>query len=284
MNFTSRAIDQGCKRLGFNRLGLYLLDADSGTMTGTYGIDTDGKLRPEKDSIFHSEEEPWLHDFLHIKDRLLISEDEDLYEGHEIVGHGWHITAAMWIRNTPIGLLFADNLTNQDPLQPHQPELLSGYATTLAHLLERKRADIERERLLQQTQQQAESLALLNEMSTKLNQAITLDEIYQAACDYTVKIMDGARASITFIQPNRHSFEVIGLSGRTGTIPLGTTMPIEGTGVGLCWREKRQLYFPEEASLETYSDTQKNGRRRITGYYPHSSTYGRSSRRQPERS
>ena len=251
------AIKLGQTTLGFSRLGLYLLDSDRTTLHGTFGIGIDGTLRNEYDEIHILADEPWMGRFINDNERLSVSEDSDLYEDGVVVGHGWSITAALWSQGMPIGLLFADNLLNPQPLQPYQPELLSAFGATIANLIDQQQANAERIRLLQDTERQAANLSLLNEMSTTLNQAQSIEDVYKIAGDYTLRITNDVRASLALLTPDKQMVELFGLSGVEGVVTLGTKIPVQGSGIGLAIRENRQLYFPEEASMDTYLDTQK---------------------------
>ena len=66
-------------------------------------------------------------------------QDVDLQEAGRIVGRGWNILASLWYDDRLLGTLSADNLTSGAPLKPHQLELLSLFASTLAVHIERTR-------------------------------------------------------------------------------------------------------------------------------------------------
>lgn len=251
------AIQLGQSKLGFDRIGLYLHDSKRGIVHGTYGIGVDGKLRNEYHLEHILDDEPWMQQFLFHHERLDVSEDSPLYEDGVVVGHGWNATAALWNRGRPIGLLFTDNLINHQPLKSYQPELLSAYGSTIANLFDRLRSDEEQSILLKNTEQQAESLTQLNEMSTALNQAQSIEDVYKIAGDYTLKITMGERASLALLSPDKQTVELFGLSGIKGAVPLGTKLPVQGTGIGSAIQKNRQMCFPEEASMDSYLDTQK---------------------------
>jgi len=251
------AIKLGRDKLGFSRLGLYLLDEETEIVHGTYGIWIDGTLRKEYDQIHNLATDTWLHRYLYDKERLSVSEDIDLHEDGEVVGHGWSITAALWSLGKLIGLLFADNLLNQEPLQSYQSELLSAFGSTIANIIDQNRAEKEQERLLKDTEQQAEDLAQLNKLSTAINQAQTLHEIYQLVGSHTTNIIGGDRASLALVTAEGDTFEVFGLSGIEGAIPLGMTLPIKGTAVGVAIKENRLTSFPQDGPLDSFPDTKK---------------------------
>lgn len=163
------AIQLGHNILGYDRLRLYLLDSERKMVNGTYGIGRDGQIRHEAHEVFVLADEPRWQAFLHSNERLIVNEDTDLHEDGEVVGHGWRLTTTLWSRKQPIGLLFADNLISQAPLQPHQPELLATFSATIANLIERQRATTEREYLLQNMEQaQARSETILDSITVPM--------------------------------------------------------------------------------------------------------------------
>ncbi len=161
INLYEKAIELGSEKLGFERLGLYLLDPTRKFVHGTFGIGTDGILRNEFDDVFVLADEPWMHTHLYEQERLRVNEDLDLFQDGKVVGHGWNIKTALWVRDTAIGIMFADNLLTQGSLKPYQAELLASYGATIANLIDRARAKDERERLLTDTEEQAKQMAQL---------------------------------------------------------------------------------------------------------------------------
>lgn len=133
----------GHQRLNFDRIGLYLFDADKRRFTGTFGTDRDGNLVDERDNAFDISEEDYLAQFKDARQRVFVREDTDLYDTKQVVGRGWHLTVPLWQGGQFIGVLFADNLSNQLPLQPYEPDLLVTYGSTVANLIERKQTENE---------------------------------------------------------------------------------------------------------------------------------------------
>jgi signal transduction histidine kinase len=138
------AIELGCQRLGFDRLGLWFIDDDPRFKIGSYGIDEQGNLRDERGirtriGTSSLPEEQFFEAFpMHFDD------DAELYnERGEVVGHGWNGMAALWDSERPIGFISADNLLSKRPASPYQMELLTLYASTLGYLVVRMRAALQ---------------------------------------------------------------------------------------------------------------------------------------------
>ncbi|MEJ2750562.1 MAG: GAF domain-containing protein, partial [Anaerolineae bacterium] len=121
------AIELAHTRLGFERVGMYLLNESNDLLLGTYGVDAEGNICDEKGPEYAIDQKGTIDTFVLNRTRLVVEEDIDLWSGKEVVGRGWHIGAAMWTEDSPIGVIFADNLLTGKPLKPYQSELLFAY-------------------------------------------------------------------------------------------------------------------------------------------------------------
>lgn len=138
-----RAIELACERLGFERIGLFLIDEDDpAIMTGAFGIDPEGQIRDERANRDRIEDNDHITDALADKVRFRFWEDTPLWDESQIIGQGWNGIAMLWNGDEGIGWLVADNLLTQAPLLPYQPELLSLYATALGYLITNLRSRI----------------------------------------------------------------------------------------------------------------------------------------------
>jgi len=134
------AIELGCKRLGFERMGLWLVSEDQSRLLGTYGMSRDGLLVDERD------QERVIDEHVH---REMFRNPTRTVVNIESTPH-WHLYASLWDGARCIGWFSADNRIRFEPLVSFQPELLSLYAATVAHWIAHKRAD----HALQQSQEQ----------------------------------------------------------------------------------------------------------------------------------
>jgi PAS domain S-box-containing protein len=151
------AVELGCRRLGFDRLGLWFIDDDPHFKLGSFGIDEHGNLRDERGirtriGTSSLSEEVFFDAFpMHFVD------DAELYNDQgQVVGRGWNGMAALWDSERPIGYISADNLVGRLPASPYQMELLGLYGSTLGYLVVRQRAALELEqRIAERTTQLA---------------------------------------------------------------------------------------------------------------------------------
>jgi PAS domain S-box-containing protein len=132
-----RAIELGRSRLGFDRMGLWVLNEKTNKVVGTYGTDPQGNLADESDLQFDNTSGSLGRGALYTKGAIEVSEDVDLYHRQAVVGRGWNAVAILWNGHQGIGWLATDNLIQQQPLSAVQLELLHLYSLTLGHLITR---------------------------------------------------------------------------------------------------------------------------------------------------
>lgn len=114
------AIELGRSQLGFDRLGLWMVSEDQQRLTGTFGTDERGEHR-------EIDQHP-LRDRLRSQSRVVINEGDAAL---------WHLMASLWDGQRSIGWLSADSALCEQPLAPHQSELLSLSGSMVAQLIRR---------------------------------------------------------------------------------------------------------------------------------------------------
>jgi PAS domain S-box-containing protein len=136
-----RAVELARSTLGFDRVGVLLVDWDTQIIRATWGTDEHGNLVDERSFVYdfkeHSQQYQWLVDGITKRDRIIFNRQiEILYRG-KVQGQGWNALGAIWKGDRIFGWMAADNLIQQEPLQDYQLELLSLYGTLLGHLIDR---------------------------------------------------------------------------------------------------------------------------------------------------
>jgi len=96
-------------------------------------------------------------------------------------------------------------------------------------------------RLFAETQEQAQRLALLNEMGQQMSLAGSMDEILQAVTRFTPKIVSADRVSVALLSEAGDSLEVFALQGEAGVLPVGKQLPLKGTLAGRAVQERRLI-------------------------------------------
>lgn len=134
------AVELGRQRLGFDRLAVFLYEADSQMMTGTFGTDPNRQTRDER-NLRVPVAEAWILDALQNKQRLSYRLNAPLYDDNVVIGQGWNVMAPIWNGDTMIAWIALDNFTQHEPLTDDLVELIALYASTLGHLIVQKKAE-----------------------------------------------------------------------------------------------------------------------------------------------
>ncbi len=136
------AVQLGRTRLGFDRVGIWFIDEPSGIMRGSFGTDEDGALRDEREAQVEFRHEGLAWHIFSRKESMAIVEHRPLYDhlGQQ-VGEGDNGMAALWDGDEVIGVISVDNFLTQQPITKDQCEVLRLYASTLGHLITRKRTE-----------------------------------------------------------------------------------------------------------------------------------------------
>lgn len=158
---------------------------------------------------------------------------------------------------TAVPLIVGDTVVGVLDLQSDQPHAFTDDNLPAFVILAGQLAvAIENSNLFTKATHQAERLTALNEMSAAIATTTDINEIYKVAGKYTQKIVGGLRASLGILDPDGQTFEVLGLSGEKGAIPMNTHLPVSKTAVGLCIRESR-LLINADGQPENYADAKQ---------------------------
>jgi len=166
------------QELQFDRVAIFLIEADGKTMRGTWGTSEEGNLVDEHDFVSPIPAHPAVQEALKRKDYVLVMEDTPLYYERQQVGRGWNAMVTLWDASTPIGWIAADNLLWHRPLKAYQSEIFKQYAAILSQLLIRQRIQDQLEqlnreleaRVSERTMQLAETNRALAEANKQLSQ------------------------------------------------------------------------------------------------------------------
>jgi len=136
------AVQLGCSRLRFDRVSIWFIEDDLGIMRGSFGMDERGELRDERNAQVEFRHEGLAWRLFSHKEPMALVEHSPLCDhlGRE-VGEGDNALAALWDGDEVIGVISVDNLITGQPIRERQLDVLRLYATTLGHLITRKRAE-----------------------------------------------------------------------------------------------------------------------------------------------
>ncbi len=93
--------------------------------------------------------------------------------------------------------------------------------------------------------EQASRMALLTDVSTKMNLATTEEDVFRVAAHFTPLVVPSERASVTRLTSSGNTVEVFALEGEAGLVPLGMELPLDGTLVGEALRQQRLIMTPD---------------------------------------
>ena len=138
------------RELDFDRIGVFLYDAEQNVISGSYGTDRAGKLTDEWDSVIPIPADAPYRILVIEPDRFVFTSDyEATYNpspDNTMAGVKQHAMVGVWAAGRPIAILAVDNLLTQRPMMEEQLEalrLVAGYAALA----------IENARLLDQARQ-----------------------------------------------------------------------------------------------------------------------------------
>lgn len=120
--------------LGFDRVGIFLYDAQDNLFRGSLGTDRQGNVVEEWDMIISPARRESFHLLRDSRDGLIYVPDFwSAYtdEGHTMDGVGEHVLVAAWAGDEPVAVISADNLLTGRPMHETQLEalrLFAGYA------------------------------------------------------------------------------------------------------------------------------------------------------------
>ncbi len=130
------------QRLKIDRVALFIVDSTSNELHGTYGVDTDGKIRDESYYREKITENHWTLPILNNPKHAVFWEEVPVFDNRLEVGKGWKTAVALWDGQTAIGYMVTDNFINHQPARPYQDELSSLLGSTYGHLIRLKQTQM----------------------------------------------------------------------------------------------------------------------------------------------
>ena len=135
-----RMIELSRQRLGFDRMALFLFDADQTILRGTFGIDMLGNMRDERYYFEMVQADHWIQQVIDAPNHAVLWQDAAIYDNAELIGAGWKIAATLWDGQRALGCLVSDNFNGGRAVRAYELELISILGTTFGHLITRQRS------------------------------------------------------------------------------------------------------------------------------------------------
>lgn len=134
------AVTLGLRKLGFDRLSIWLHGKDKARLYGTFGTDEHGQIRDEREQTYHIEEGLLDHESAAVP--VTIKRGIELFDqSAQVIGVGDHASVLLWDGSRVLGILCADNLISKKPFEHEDREILLMFAMTLAILISRLEAN-----------------------------------------------------------------------------------------------------------------------------------------------
>lgn len=133
-------VDVGRKRLGIDRLALFLIDHERNEIVGTYGVDSEGATRDERAYREPIDTDHWTVEIFNSPHHTKYWDSAPLMDNGQPIGLGWKAAASLWDGQQPIGYLISDNFVNHQPPRPYEAELVSLLGNIYGHLIRVKQA------------------------------------------------------------------------------------------------------------------------------------------------
>lgn len=140
------------------------------------------------------------------------------------------------VRGETIGQLQIDQPPDADEATA---ELVAAVAEQLSTHLENLRLAERTERVLADTETQANRLAILNELSQALASAATLDEVYRVTAVKTPNIVPAERISLAILGDDSKYFEILALREDKGATKVGDVFSGDGTVLAMAVQQNR---------------------------------------------
>ena len=159
------------------------------------------------------------------------------------------VSMPLMVRGEPIGVVGFEH-DSQSPFAPEEQELVQAILDQAAEALESARLTEMNQRALAESKDQAQRLAMLNEMSAQLSEATRREEILSIVAANVGQIIDADRSSVSLLTESGDHLEVLALDGEAGAMPVGAQLPVKGMAIGQVVRENRMLLTPVRPDSE----------------------------------
>lgn len=169
-----KMIELAQKRLGLDRVGLFVLDDQNHQLLGTFGVDQHGLVRDERYYVEPITPGHWTFDILHSSNHAKIWDEAPLFDNGQIVGTGWKAATTLWNGQKAVGYLVCDNLFTRKMPRTYETELISVIGSTFGHLIERKRSE-------QQLLQRVSQLSVIDQLGREIVATLNGEEVFSSA-------------------------------------------------------------------------------------------------------
>jgi signal transduction histidine kinase/DNA-binding response OmpR family regulator len=205
--------DAVVEHCGFDRAGVFLYDATTRIMRGTWGTDRDGNVEDISRHSYEADENQrrnWGLDQEQNKEYLLVQNYQKRYENDmsdEMAGVREHGVVPLRINDQIVGFIGVDNLITGRSIRDEDMEQLLPFAAQAAAAIQKAQLLDSRERVVRQQRR-------LMQMAAAIGANEELDSIFRVVRDAALEAGVVDRASVWIATPN-------GFEGTWGTTERG---------------------------------------------------------------
>jgi PAS domain S-box-containing protein len=150
-----------------------------------------------------------------------------------------HLSHSLMVRGESIGQLTIFNETETNEIDEDAALIVAAIAEQLSARVENIRLTDQTQHALAQTQNQAQRLEMLNEISAAMSDVPTLDQVFEVVFMRISDLLNTDRVSLAMLRPDGESVEILRYQGEVDDAPLGTIMPLAGSPLGQAIQENR---------------------------------------------
>lgn len=197
------AVELGRSKLGFDRVGIWLISENQDAYLGTFGTDEHGNIRDERNER-HPLDTRALEFLAYPRAAVTMNRDFELTGlQRDTVGYGHHASSTMVHEGRVFGFVDIDNLLTHRPLTERDGELLGLFGSTLAQSCTRVKAE-EALRASNETERRfKDRLTKLLKVSNELSKIGTWDELCRRAIELGREQLEFERLGMWFFSEDR---------------------------------------------------------------------------------
>jgi len=150
-----------------------------------------------------------------------------------------HLSQSLMVHGEAIGHLTAFHETDTEQLSDDAALIMAAIAEQLSARVENIRLTDQTQQALAQTQDQAQRLETLNDISAEMSDVDTLNQVFDVVFARIPNLLDVDRVSLAMLRPDRESLEVIGYKGVEMDATTGAIVPLSGTIMERAIKENR---------------------------------------------
>ncbi|NAW69483.1 diguanylate cyclase [Vibrio sp. V27_P1S3P104] len=198
------AVAFAIKRMGIDRMAVFLTDEKCHTLQGTWGTDIQGNIVDERYFRTSAQDNEIVLLAKASPNEVVFKESAPIYHDNNIVGFGWTAMTMLTDNDVPLAFISVDNLIRRSPLTSQLREVIRMFASNLTEVLMRAKAqqainelnaNLEKEiynrtRELQKANEKLERLAKMDPL-TRLGNRRMLTHLLEQICEqYDVQPVD----------------------------------------------------------------------------------------------